>query len=876
MATNKKAKTKGLTPMMQQYLSVKEENPDCLLFFRLGDFYELFFEDAITASQELEIALTGRDCGLEERAPMCGVPYHAADSYLKRLVEKGYKVAICEQLSDPKDSVGIVERGIIRIVTPGTLTEEDMLQSDQNNFIVALSEESQRFGFAYADISTGEFALTEFSNTGQQSLLEELSRIRPSEIVIAPEFAQTHEALIELLEKTAYVSIYADWAYENKTAERNLCTHLNVASLSGFGCDEMIAGISAAGALLAYINETQKNALLQINRIKSYRRENHMILDSSTRRNLELTETLRGGSNKKGTLLGLLDRTKTAMGARLLRQWVQQPLYKKAQIEKRQAAVEEFSKQRMLSDTLREQLRAVHDLERLAGRISGGSFHARDAVSLEKSLEKLPDICQEITLCRSEALQEISNDLDPLADVCDLLSRAMIDEPPLSLKEGNLIRDGYNEEVDRLRKAATQGKNWLRDLEERERQSTGIKNLRIGYNRVFGYYIEVTKSYLDKVPYRYQRKQTLANAERFFTQELKELETQILGAEDKLVALEYEMFCALRTILEEQISRIQSTARTVASLDVYTALADVALECDYVKPEIVENGALEIYEGRHPVVERSEKGRFVANDTMLSDEERLLIITGPNMAGKSTYLRQVALIVLMAQIGSFVPARSARIPLTDRIFTRVGASDDLASGKSTFMVEMSETANILQNATSRSLLLMDEIGRGTSTFDGLSIAWAVCEYIADPQTCGAKTLFATHYHELSELEGILPGVANVRITVKEMGEDIVFLRKIVRGGSDKSFGIQVARLAGLPQEVIKRAKEILARLEQADLNHPRPSPADEQKQTDLFSFVPAATSQALATLAWLDIDSLSPREALDQLYQLQNLARQEK
>lgn len=873
-----KQRSGTLTPMMQQYMDIKEEHPDCLLFFRLGDFYELFFDDAIIASRELEIALTGRNCGMEERAPMCGVPFHSVDAYLKRLVEKGYKVAICEQLTDPKESEGLVERGIARIVTPGTIIEETMLESDQNNFIASIAMQGGECGFAYADISTGEFALTAFRDKNQSAILDELSRINPSEVIVNKAFVEKNPEWIEELRTQYYISEYFEWAFAFNTAERNLCSHLSVQTLSGYGCDEMTSGVSAAGALLAYINETQNNALSQINRIITYQRQTNMILDATTRRNLELVETIRGGSNRKGTLLGLLNRTETAMGARLLRQWVLQPLRQKEHIDRRLSAVEEFYTQRSRMEALREKLGQIYDIERLSSRISAGGFHARDATSLARSLSALPEIKKEIEGCQAGALRDIADQFDALEDVCDVLCRAIADDPPLSIKEGDIIRSHYHEEIDTLREAATQGKKWLSQLEERERTATGIKNLRIGYNRVFGYFIEITKSHLDKAPYRYQRKQTLANSERFITQELKELETQIVGAQDKCIALEYQVFCQLRDLLEEHIPRIQKTARHLALLDAYQSFAVVAIEYGYVRPTISEDDALEIQAGRHPVVERNEKNRFIANDTLLDNENRMLIITGPNMAGKSTYMRQVALIVLMAHLGSFVPAKSAIIPITDRIFTRVGASDDLAGGQSTFMVEMTETANILQHATNRSLLIMDEIGRGTSTFDGLSIAWAVCEYIADTDKSGAKTLFATHYHELSELEGILPGVVNYRIAVKEMGEEIVFLRKIVRGGTDKSFGIEVARLAGLPVEVVDRARQILRKLEEADLNHPKEKMVASKAQMDLFA-APAVSearlSSVLENLRTLDIDELTPREALDMLYQLQASAQAE-
>lgn len=866
----------NLTPMMQQYLTLKEKYSDCLLFFRLGDFYEMFFEDALTAARELDIVLTGRDCGLEERAPMCGVPYHSVDTYISRLIEKGYKVAVCEQLTDPALAKGLVERDVVRVYTPGTVIEESMLNERKNNYIAALFLCANTLGLAYCDVSTGEFTVSEFtSQKWIDELTDELARVQPTEI-IANDALFLQETLVKRLQKNSFLECYASWAFEQEQAEARLCAHFHVASLSCFGCEKLANAISAAGALLAYLEETQKNSLAHIRKINVLRRTLYMGLDASTRRNLELTQPLRFEGSKKGTLLYLMDKTLTAMGARLLRAWLEQPLQNMDDINARLDAVEELLKKQSTREALRSALNAIYDIERLCSRIAYGTVHARDCDALRASLARLPKVLETISTLEASEFRRIAANLDPMEDICALLNAAIVENPPISIKEGGVIRDGFNHEVDSLRSAARDGKSWIAKMEADERAATGIKNLKIGYNRVFGYYIDVTKSYQNLVPYNYQRKQTLANSERYITPELKELEEKIVGAEEKLVSLEYKLFLTLRETLAGCIERLQQDAKLISELDVYRALAQVAFENDYCRPAMQKKGAIHIVDGRHPVVERTLKDSFVPNNALLDQKEnRLLILTGPNMAGKSTYMRQVALIVLMAHVGSFVPAKKAAITVTDRIFTRVGASDNLASGQSTFMVEMSEVSNILNNATANSLLILDEIGRGTSTFDGLSIAWAVLEYIADTAKCGAKTLFATHYHELTELEGKLPGIKNYRISVKEVGDDIIFLRRIVRGGADKSFGVQVARLAGLPDEVIKRAKELLRELEAADINRgivaELHTPADDAQQLTLFGS--PAPDDIVESLKQMNVDALTPLEALNTLYDLHMRAK---
>lgn len=876
-----------LTPMMKQYMQTKEEYKDCILFYRLGDFYEMFFDDALTASKELEITLTGKNCGLEERAPMCGIPYHAVDSYLNRLVSKGYKVAICEQVEDPKTAKGIVKREVIRVVTPGTNLDTQGLDETKNNYIMCIVYMADRYGLSVADVTTGEYLVTELDS--QTKLMDELYKFMPSEIVCNEAFYMSGLDLDDLKNRL-HMAIYSleAWYFDDALCRETLQEHFKVASLEGIGLSDYECGMIASGALLKYLEETQKNSLSHMSRLTRYATGNYMVLDSATRRNLELVETLRE-KQKRGSLLWVLDKTKTAMGARTLRKYVEQPLIDKKFIVKRLDAVAELKDNAICREEIREYLNPVYDLERLVGKITYQSANPRDLIAFQSSLSMLPSVKCILKDMESELLKEIYEELDPLEELCDLVGRAIQEEPPLAMKEGGIIKDGYNDEVDRLRKAKSEGKNWLADLETREREKTGIKNLRIRYNKVFGYYLEVTNSFKELVPDYYTRKQTLANAERYIIPELKELEDTILGAEDKLCALEYELYCEVRNTIAAELTRIQRTAKAVAKLDVIASLALVAERNNYVRPKINEKGVIDIRDGRHPVVEKMiPNDMFIANDTYLDDKkQRISIITGPNMAGKSTYMRQAALIVLMAQLGSFVPASSANIGLVDRIFTRVGASDDLASGQSTFMVEMNEVANILRNATSKSLLILDEIGRGTSTFDGLSIAWAVVEYISNSKLLGAKTLFATHYHELTELEGKISNVNNYCIAVKEKGDDIVFLRKIVKGGADKSYGIQVAKLAGVPDPVINRAKEIVEELVTADITGKVKDIAvqgsetkkktqkklDEVDLTQFSLFDTVKDDDVLNELKELDISHMTPMDAMNKLYQLQNKLR---
>ena len=876
-----------LTPMMKQYMQTKEEYKDCILFYRLGDFYEMFFDDALTASKELEITLTGKNCGLEERAPMCGIPYHAVDSYLNRLVSKGYKVAICEQVEDPKTAKGIVKREVIRVVTPGTNLDTQGLDETKNNYIMCIVYMADRYGLSVADVTTGEYLVTELDS--QTKLMDELYKFMPSEIVCNEAFYMSGLDLDDLKNRL-HMAIYSleAWYFDDALCRETLQEHFKVASLEGIGLSDYECGMIASGALLKYLEETQKNSLSHMSRLTRYATGNYMVLDSATRRNLELVETLRE-KQKRGSLLWVLDKTKTAMGARTLRKYVEQPLIDKKSIVKRLDAVAELKDNAICREEIREYLNPVYDLERLVGKITYQSANPRDLIAFQSSLSMLPSVKCILKDMESDLLKEIYEELDPLEELCDLVGRAIQEEPPLAMKEGGIIKDGYNEEVDRLRKAKSEGKNWLADLETKEREKTGIKNLRIRYNKVFGYYLEVTNSFKDLVPDYYTRKQTLANAERYIIPELKELEDTILGAEDKLCALEYELYCEVRNTIAAELTRIQRTAKAVAKLDVIASLALVAERNNYVRPKINEKGVIDIRDGRHPVVEKMiPNDMFIANDTYLDDKkQRISIITGPNMAGKSTYMRQAALIVLMAQLGSFVPASSANIGLVDRIFTRVGASDDLASGQSTFMVEMNEVANILRNATSKSLLILDEIGRETSTFDGLSIAWAVVEYISNSKLLGAKTLFATHYHELTELEGKISNVNNYCIAVKEKGDDIVFLRKIVKGGADKSYGIQVAKLAGVPDPVINRAKEIVEELVTADITGKVKDIAvqgsetkkktqkklDEVDLTQFSLFDTVKDDDVLNELKELDISHMTPMDAMNKLYQLQNKLR---
>ncbi len=877
-----------LTPMMKQYMETKSQYQDCILFYRLGDFYEMFFDDALTASRELEITLTGKSCGQEERAPMCGVPYHAAESYLNRLVSKGYKVAICEQVEDPKQTKGIVRREVVRIVTPGTNLDTQALDETKNNYIMCIVYIADRYGVSIADITTGDYFVTELPDSAR--LMDEICQYSPSEIICNEAFYMSGIDLDDMKGRLG-ITIYSldTWYFDDAVCRQKLLEHFKVSSFAGLGLEGYDCGIISAGALLQYLIETQKNSLANLTHITPYASGIYMMLDSSTRRNLELCETLRE-KQKRGSLLWVLDKTKTAMGARMLRKYVEQPLIDRTEILLRLDGVEELKEQAISREEIREYLSPVYDLERLIMKITYGSANPRDLMAFKTSLEMLPPIRCILGEMQSEVLKNIYGDIDALTDLYGLLKNAIQDDPPLTMKEGNIIRDGYHEDVDKLRRAKSDGKDWLAKLENDEREKTGIKNLRIKYNKVFGYYLEVTNSYKSMVPDYYTRKQTLANAERYITPELKELEDMILGAEDKLYALEYELYTEVRETIAEEVERIQNTAKAIAALDVFASLALVAERNHYVRPKINEKGIIDIKEGRHPVVEQMiPNDMFIPNDTYLDDRKnRIAIITGPNMAGKSTYMRQTALIALMAQIGSFVPATDADICVSDRIFTRVGASDDLASGQSTFMVEMTEVANILRNATSRSLLILDEIGRGTSTFDGLSIAWAVIEYISDTRLLGAKTLFATHYHELTELEGKINHVHNYCIAVKEKGDDIVFLRKIVKGGADKSYGIQVAKLAGVPDMVIERAKEIVEELTEGDITSRVSEIAEKERtpkkrakskkydevdiaQMSLFDTV--KDDDVLEELKNIDVGNLTPIDALNMIYRLQNKLR---
>lgn len=873
-----------LSPMMQKYLETKEQYKDCIRFYRLGDFYEMFFDDAVLVSKELELTLTGKDCGLEERAPMCGIPYHAVETYLSRLVEKGYKVAIGEQVEDPKLAKGLVKREVVRVVTPGTNLCTSSLDETKNNYLMCVSYTDDVFGLAITDITTGDFMVTEVDSP--RTLLDELNKFMPSELVVNSAFYMTGIDVNDLKTRLGICVFTLDnWYFDDEMCNKTLKEHFGVLDLQGLGLTEYPVGTIASGALMKYLLETQKTSMSHIITITPYSTGKYMLIDTSTRRNLELTETLRE-KQKRGSLLWVLDKTKTAMGARTLRQYIEQPLINKQEILNRQNAIAEINDDLVTREEIREYLNPIYDLERLIGRISYQSANPRDLIAFKNSLEMLPHIKNLMKDFKSDELQKLYGEFDVLSDLYTLIDNSIDDEPPLVIREGGIIKDGYSEEIDTLRKAKTEGKTWIAQLEAQEREKTGIKSLKIKYNKVFGYYIEVTNTFKDLVPDYYTRKQTLANAERYITDELKKLEDIILGAEDKLSVLEYDKFCMIRNTIAEEVVRIKHTAKIVAAIDVYASLAYVAEHNKFVKPSINEKGIIDIKNGRHPVVEKMMNGTmFVENDTYLDKgKNRISIITGPNMAGKSTYMRQTALIVLMAQIGSFVPASSANIGICDRIFTRVGASDDLASGQSTFMVEMTEVSNILRNATADSLLILDEIGRGTSTFDGLSIAWAVVEYISNPKILGAKTLFATHYHELTELEGTLSGVNNYCIAVKEQGDDIVFLRKIIKGGADKSYGIQVAKLAGIPDAVIERAKEIVIDLSDADIsarakeialaskpakkNKNFDSESVEATQISLFDTV--KDDDVLSEIKQLDVQNMTPIDALNTLFKLQN------
>ena len=874
-----------LSPMMQHYLKTKKEYPGCILFYRLGDFYEMFFEDAEIVSRELELTLTGKSCGLKERAPMCGVPFHAVDSYLTRLVEKGYKAAICEQVEDPRTAKGMVKREVIRIVTPGTNLDMESIEEGKNNFIFCILYSRQgKSGIAVADVTTGEFYVTE--TEGDRKVYDEIIRYSPSEIICSDSFMLSGLDLRDMQERLGIIiNTLGPHYFDEAASQKILLEHFHVSSLIALGMDDKRTGSAAAGALLKYLYDTQKNSLSNITGISVYASGKYMLLDSSTRRNLELTQTMRE-KKKRGSLLWVLDRTATAMGARRLHQMLEQPLVDRGMIEQRLDAVDKLCQNTVDRDEIREYLQPVYDLERLMTRVSYGTANPRDLIALRGSLKMFAPIRQVLEDFDGGLLTELRSDMADFDDIVDLLKRSIEDEPPLQVKEGGIIRTGFDPDIDRLREAKTQGRKWLMDLEAQDQQRTGIKNLRIKYNKVFGYYFEVTNSFKDLVPPDYQRKQTLVGAERYTSDKLKSLEDTILNAEDKLNTLEYDKFCEIRDTVGGQISVIQKAARALAMLDVLCSLSLVAERGRYVRPAINEKGYIRIRDGRHPVVEKMLQGEFISNDTVLdSKKNAIAIITGPNMAGKSTYMRQVALICLMAQIGSFVPASSADLCVVDRIFTRVGASDDLGSGQSTFMVEMNEVANILRNATPQSLLILDEIGRGTSTYDGLSIAWAVIEHISNKKFLGAKTLFATHYHELTELEGKIDNVSNYCVAVKEKGDDIVFLRKIIKGGADKSYGIQVAKLAGLPDLVIDRAKELLDQLTDSDITEriqnietrtgqgsARSGKVKRYDEVDLGQmslFETVSDTDVLKELEQIDISNLTPLDALNTLYRLQ-------
>mgnify|MGYP004536971473 FL=1 len=847
----------GLTPMMQQYVDTKEQYKDCILLYRLGDFYEMFFDDAITASKELEITLTGKDCGLKERAPMCGIPYHSIQNYLSKLITNGHKVAICEQMEDPALAKGLVKRDVIRVITPGTVIESNILEEKKNNYIASIYKVGIHYGLAYSDVSTGEFCTTEIvEGNNFAKLMNELVRFTPAEIVVNPEmFASTSEINTIQEKFKTYITTSID--------------EIENIDIHGFDkLEKKPFAKEATKLLLTYIRETQKVDMKHISNIEYYSAEKYMALDMIARRNLEITETIRD-RNKKGSLLWVLDKTSTSMGGRLLRRWLEKPLMDVKEIEGRLGSVEELKGSAMRRGNIAEVLDRVYDIERLTGKISYGTVNAKDMVALKNSLQQLPDLKNILADFKSELLKNLYEELDTLEDVAKLIDDAIVDDPPVSVKEGGIIKIDYDEEVKKLRTASTEGKNWVIALEAREREATGIKNLKVGFNKVFGYYIEVSKSFVNQVPDRFIRKQTLTTGERYITDELKEIESTILGAQDKVVNLEYEIFTKIRDEISNHIVRLQKSSNVVATVDTLNSLAEVADKYNYVKPEVNEEDVIEIKEGRHPVVERLiPSGSFVPNDTLLNEgEDRVNIITGPNMAGKSTYMRQVALITLMAQIGSFVPADYAKIGITDRIFTRVGASDDLASGQSTFMVEMNEVANIISNATKRSLLILDEIGRGTSTFDGLSIAWAVVEHIA--KKIGARTLFATHYHELTELEDKIDGVKNYCIAVKEKGEDVIFLRKIIRGGADESYGVHVAKLAGIPNNVTVRANEILKTLKENNFSNKSEKEPKKayamQNQFDLFNY---KIGEIASEIDKININELTPIEALNTLMKL--------
>ncbi|HLB25221.1 MAG TPA: DNA mismatch repair protein MutS [Nitrospirota bacterium] len=858
------------TPLMRQYREIKKKHPGSILFFRMGDFYEMFGEDALVASKALEITLTTRNRNQEEKIPLCGVPYHAADGYIAKLIRKGYKVAVCEQVEDPRTAKGIVKREVVRVITPGTLLEDNLLSASDNNFLMALAPLKRKLGLSFMDISTGEFFLAEFGESEQARLMDELERIDPKELLL-PKGAAAKESLAEVYRRyKERACLMDDWAFDHENGRQKLLDHFKVGSLDGFGVEGMDAALAASCAAFTYLSETQAAALTNITRVREYNPGLYMVVDESARRNLEIFES---PSGRDGTLIGCLDRTVTSMGARKLKGWLMRPLLDMDEIRKRQEAVAELAENYSTREALRDNLRGVYDLERLMGRICSGVAGPRDLSALRNSLTLIPLVRATVAEAGSLRISELKSLLSDHADLRGLLEKAVVDDPPATLRDGGVIRQGYNPDLDELRGYSREGKGLIAKIEAEERIKTGIDSLKVRYNKVFGYYIEITRSHLARVPDYFIRKQTLVNAERFVTPELKEYEEKVLGAEERILEIEASAFAVLRDEVAMHAAGVQSTAGVLAEMDALASFADAAAARDYARPEVDDGDAIEIRDGRHPVVEEIVgRERYIPNDAYIDPEQRLLIITGPNMAGKSTFMRQVALIALMAHTGSFVPAKSARIGLVDRIFTRVGASDNIARGQSTFMVEMNETANILNNATARSLIILDEIGRGTSTFDGLSIAWAVAEYIHDRARVGARTLFATHYHELTELAATCPGIKNYNIAVREWKDEIVFLRKIVEGGADKSYGIQVARLAGLPREVVERAKEILANLENKEYDETgkptiaKPKDDGAAPQMDIFA---AKTDYALADeLAGLDLVNMTPMQAMGLLGEL--------
>ncbi len=858
------------SPMMQHYMSKKQEYKDCILFYRLGDFYEMFFDDAITASRELEITLTGKSCGQEEKAPMCGVPFHSAEIYISKLIAKGYKVAICEQLEDPKTAKGIVKRDVIRIVTPGTVIESNLLDEKKNNFIMSIVKKGLFYGLAVCDISTGDFFATQITEDNNfEKLLDEIARYTPAEIIVNKMMLDSQKEIDRIKDRiNVCISNTDEQAFSEET--ELLEKIYNFINETSEPLKNNLFAVAAINGLTDYLNQTQKIKLDHINTIKLYKTTRYMALDISARRNLELTERMRDKS-KRGTLLWVLDKTSTSMGGRMLRRWINDPLVDIKEINNRLDAVEELKENMILRGDISETLNKVYDIERLSGRISYGNANARDLISLKNSLAKIPELKQELGQANSSLLKNLYNDLDELTDLKELIDKSIVEEPPISVKEGGIIKTGYNSEIDECKKASIEGKSWLVNIETKEREATGIKNLKVGYTKVFGYYIEVTRSFLKQVPDRYIRKQTLTGAERFITEELKEIEDKVLGAEERIITLEYEEFVKIRNKISSQIERLQKTSNVVAITDVLNNFANIAENNEYVKPKVDDEDEILIKDGRHPVIEKMmDNGCFVENDTYLNRrEDRLAIITGPNMAGKSTYMRQVALITLMAQIGCFVPASSAKIGVVDKIFTRVGASDDLSMGQSTFMVEMAEVSNILKNATKNSLVVLDEIGRGTSTYDGLAIAWAVAEYIADIDNIGCKTLFATHYHELTSLEDKIDGIKNYQVAVKEKGEDVIFLRKIIPGGTDESYGIHVAKLAGAPRKMISRANEILKTLEKKIKIKEKQEEKEMKKQVsgqlDMYNYKLADIASELDKI---NINELTPIDALNTIVRI--------